>query len=173
MFSPSLALFFDSAGAGEWLVLFVVVLIVVGPKRLPAVARKLGHLTEMFRRAADEFKRQLLSMDEEPAPLPPDSPATDSDGVPLTGPDADGGAEEPYSSLPEDDTAEVPGDEGQARQWSSDDLSDIPPESDTGEENPSLPEDRAAAESAMAESSVSDAPDMPSPSANPTPGQEG
>ena len=54
-----------SIGASEWVMLFVVVLVVVGPKRLPEVARKFGKTMEMFRRAADEFKEQLLSMDKE------------------------------------------------------------------------------------------------------------
>ena len=39
---PSVAFLGGSVGASEWVVLFVVVLIVVGPKRLPEVARKLG-----------------------------------------------------------------------------------------------------------------------------------
>lgn len=59
------AFIFESVGGTEWLVLFGVVLIVVGPKNLPAAARKLGQIMTKVRRAADEFKRQLMSMDEE------------------------------------------------------------------------------------------------------------
>ncbi len=59
------ALFFDSVGGGEWLVLLAVVLIVMGPKNLPAAARKMGKAMSHLRRAADEFKRQLMAMDEE------------------------------------------------------------------------------------------------------------
>lgn len=55
----------DSAGFGEWLVLLAVVLIVVGPKKLPATARKIGSYYSRFRRAAENFKRQLLDMDTE------------------------------------------------------------------------------------------------------------
>ncbi len=72
------AFIFGSAGAGEWIVLFIVVLIVVGPKRLPDVARKLGRMMEMFRRAADEFKRQIMTMDQPPPP-PYDPPPTQTD----------------------------------------------------------------------------------------------
>ena len=61
----TLALIFDSVGFGEWFVLLAVVLIVVGPKRLPETARKLGQYYAKFRRAADAFKRQLLDMDTE------------------------------------------------------------------------------------------------------------
>ncbi len=59
------ALIFESVGAGEWLVLLAVLLIVVGPRRLPAAARKLGTAAARFRRAADAFRRQLLEMDAE------------------------------------------------------------------------------------------------------------
>ena len=59
------AFIFDSVGFGEWFVLLAVVLIVVGPKRLPATARKLGQYYSKFRRAAENFKRQLLDMDTE------------------------------------------------------------------------------------------------------------
>ena len=61
----ALAIIFDSVGAGEWLVLLAVLLIVMGPKRLPATARKIGAYYSKFRRAAESFKRQLLEMDLE------------------------------------------------------------------------------------------------------------
>lgn len=59
------AFIFNDVGAGEWLVLLAVILIVVGPKRLPEVARKFGQYYARFRRAAENFKRQLLEMDTE------------------------------------------------------------------------------------------------------------
>ena len=58
-------LFFDSVGGGEWLVVLAVVLIVVGPRNLPAAARKMGQILSQLRRAADEFKRQIMTMDQE------------------------------------------------------------------------------------------------------------
>jgi len=61
----TLAFIFDSVGFGEWFVLLAVVLVVVGPKRLPETARKLGQYYSKFRRAAESFKRQLLDMDTE------------------------------------------------------------------------------------------------------------
>jgi len=64
MFVPQLAFLFESADLTEWIVLMAVILIVVGPQRLPEMARKLGRWTETFRRAADEFKRQIMTMDE-------------------------------------------------------------------------------------------------------------
>ena len=60
-----LAIIFDSVGAGEWLVLLAVLLVVVGPKNLPSTARKIGAYYSKFRRAAESFKRQLMDMDLE------------------------------------------------------------------------------------------------------------
>jgi Sec-independent protein translocase protein TatA len=61
----SFAFIFDSVGGTEWFVLLGVVLIVVGPRHLPAAARKLGRIMSNLRRAADEFKRHLMTMDQE------------------------------------------------------------------------------------------------------------
>ena len=61
----TLAIIFDSVGAGEWLVLLAVLLVVMGPKRLPSTARKIGAYYSKFRRAAESFKRQLMDMDLE------------------------------------------------------------------------------------------------------------
>lgn len=59
------AFVFDSVSGGEWLVLLAVVLVVIGPKNLPAAARRMGQIMSQLRRAADEFKRQIMTMDEE------------------------------------------------------------------------------------------------------------
>ena len=61
----ALALIFDSVGFGEWFVLLAVILIVVGPRRLPEASRKVGKIYAKFRRAADAFKRQIMEMDTE------------------------------------------------------------------------------------------------------------
>ena len=61
----TLAIIFDSVGAGEWLVLLAGLLVVMGPKRLPSSARKIGSYYAKFRRAAESFKRQLMDMDLE------------------------------------------------------------------------------------------------------------
>ena len=115
---PVLAFLGGSVGTGEWVVLFVVILIVVGPKRLPAVARKAGRMMEMFRRAADEFKDQLLNMDQEP---PAGSSSSISDTTPSDTTDS-GGYQNPYP-----DVADYPGNEDQVQNWSSD---STPPSTD-------------------------------------------
>ena len=107
---PVLAFLGGSVGAGEWVVLFVVVLIVVGPKRLPELARKFGRTMEMFRRAADEFKDQLMNMDQEPKS---EGTSSTSDSSPSDTTDS-GGYENPYP-----DVADYPGNEDQVNNWSS------------------------------------------------------
>jgi TatA/E family protein of Tat protein translocase len=122
---PSLAFLGGSVGAGEWVVLFVVILIVVGPKRLPEVARKLGRTMEMFRRAADEFKDQLMNMDQ---PSSSDSYSSHPD----TSYDGDGVPSDPAESYNDDnpypDTADYPGNEDHVAEWSAG-SSDVPAES--------------------------------------------
>jgi len=59
------AFIFDSVGFGEWFLLLAVVLIVVGPKKLPSAARTIGGYYAKFRRAAEGFKRQLMDMETE------------------------------------------------------------------------------------------------------------
>jgi Tat protein translocase TatB subunit len=101
------AFVFDSVSGGEWLVLLAVILIIVGPKNLPSAARKVGEIMSKLRRAADEFKRQLMTMDEEIKKtaddikkeyidIPEDS--TDRDITEISD-----GADEPYDSYNPDD----------------------------------------------------------------------
>ena len=72
------AFIFESVGGTEWLVLLGVVLIVVGPKNLPAAARKMGQMMSTLRRAADEFKRQLMTMDQEVTKVVTDATSDDT-----------------------------------------------------------------------------------------------
>ena len=48
-------------GFPELVVIFVVALIVLGPERMPQVARQLARWVNEFRRAADELKRELAA----------------------------------------------------------------------------------------------------------------
>lgn len=76
---PHLAFLMESVGVGEWIVLLAVIMIVMGPQSLPDMARKLGRWTETFRRAAEEFKRQIMSMDQEVHPPEPEPHYPDYD----------------------------------------------------------------------------------------------
>jgi len=127
LFSPSVAFLGGSVGASEWVVLFVVVLIVCGPKRLPEIARKLGRTMEMFRRAADEFKDQLMNMDQ----TPPDSTQSAASG---SSSDTSASSETSSDSYvnPYPDDSGYPGNEGQVENWSSDSPADpLSPETST------------------------------------------
>ena len=48
-----------NSGFGEMLFIVLLALIVVGPKRLPGLMRELGKYMAEFKRASNEFKRQL------------------------------------------------------------------------------------------------------------------
>jgi len=72
-------------GMTELMVIFVIGLVVLGPKRLPELARTLGKSMAEFRRASNDLRREFMSATEEPdlsAPMiaprttPPASPAT-------------------------------------------------------------------------------------------------
>ena len=65
-------------GMPELLVILVVALLVLGPKRLPEIARSLGRGMAEFRRASNEFTRTLSASLDEPPPAPPPKPAGDA-----------------------------------------------------------------------------------------------
>lgn len=54
-------------GMPELLVILVVALLVLGPKRLPEVARSLGRGMAEFRRASSELRHSLTIPPEEPS----------------------------------------------------------------------------------------------------------
>ena len=57
----------------ELLIIFAVALIIIGPKKLPDLARMLGKGLAEFRRATDEVK-QSLAIDDEPFVKPTKPP---------------------------------------------------------------------------------------------------
>ena len=83
-------------GPQELLVIMVVGLLVLGPKRLPEIARSLGRGMAEFRRASSDL-RQSLSLEDQPtrrAP-PPNAPAQAGADPANTG---DATADEPVAS---------------------------------------------------------------------------
>ena len=75
----------------ELIVIFVIGLVVLGPKRLPELARSLGKSLAEFRRASNELRRDFMSAADDadlaapllaprntppaaPAPAPPTAP---------------------------------------------------------------------------------------------------
>ena len=59
-------------GFGEIVVVLLVALLVLGPSKLPKLARQLGRGMREFRRAASEFQatRSEADLDRPPAPKP-------------------------------------------------------------------------------------------------------
>ena len=78
----------------ELLVIGVIALLVLGPKRLPEMARSLGRGLAEIRRASNEMRREFLSVPESPA-----APGAAETGEAVTeghGPEAEpASAEEP------------------------------------------------------------------------------
>lgn len=72
-------------GFGEMLFLFVLGLLLFGPKKLPEIGRHLGKAMNDFKRASHEFQSQLneevrlleetTKATTEPTPVPPDGTA--------------------------------------------------------------------------------------------------
>lgn len=79
-------------GTGELLLLLIIALIVLGPERMPKLARDLGRAMAEFRRTSDELRDEFLNADKYLAPEPPPAaiapPATPQD-VGATAPAAD------------------------------------------------------------------------------------
>ena len=76
-------------GMTELLVIFVIGLLVLGPKRLPELARSLGRGLAEFRRASTDLRREFLDVAEDARIEPPVS-------APAPGPSA--AAPEPETS---------------------------------------------------------------------------
>ena len=49
----------------SWLIVALVAIIVVGPKNLPKTMRSIARMMGKLQRASNEFKRQILSLDQE------------------------------------------------------------------------------------------------------------
>jgi sec-independent protein translocase protein TatB len=67
-------------GFSETIFLFLLALIIFGPKKLPEIARQVGKALNEFRRASNEFKAQIeseisqLDMENRQQILPPSIP---------------------------------------------------------------------------------------------------
>lgn len=68
-------------GMPELLLILAVALIVLGPKKLPEMARALGRGLAEFRRTTDDMKRELqTAADEIETPPPPESAHSEPSG---------------------------------------------------------------------------------------------
>lgn len=72
---------FGSLGVPELLLIFVVILIVFGPRRIPEIGRTLGRALGEFRKATDDFKSTIereVRLEELKKVAPPLTPTWDS-----------------------------------------------------------------------------------------------
>jgi TatA/E family protein of Tat protein translocase len=53
-----------SPGPLELLVIFAVVLVLFGPRKLPEIARSLGRMLHELRKASDEFRAQVMTIED-------------------------------------------------------------------------------------------------------------
>ena len=62
-------------GFSEMVFLFILALLIFGPKKLPEVGRQIGRFMNEFKRASSEFRSQIESeinaLDVKPQSLPP------------------------------------------------------------------------------------------------------
>lgn len=65
-------------GFGEIILVLVVALLVLGPEKLPALAKTLGKGMREFRRAASEFQRGFNDIEEEANRAMSENPKLDS-----------------------------------------------------------------------------------------------
>jgi len=70
-------------GMTELAVIFVIALVVLGPKRLPELARTLGRTLAEFRRTATDLRREFADVTEEARIAPPASLAASAEPAPV------------------------------------------------------------------------------------------
>jgi Tat protein translocase TatB subunit len=58
-------------GMTELMVIFVIGLVVLGPKKLPELARTLGKSLAEFRRASNDLRREFMSATDDAQIAPP------------------------------------------------------------------------------------------------------
>jgi sec-independent protein translocase protein TatB len=93
-------------GFSETIFLFLLALLIFGPKKLPEIARQVGKALNEFKRASNEFKSQLaseisqLEMESQRQILPPaEPPAGAVATAPPTIEAASGKPTEPHSEM--------------------------------------------------------------------------
>jgi sec-independent protein translocase protein TatA len=62
-------------GMGEWLIIFLIILLLFGAKRLPEIARSLGKATNEFKKAKDELTSYTETPSQPTYQQPPQQPA--------------------------------------------------------------------------------------------------
>jgi len=111
---------FGSIGLPELLLIFVIALLLFGPRKLPDIGKSLGKAMGEFRRAsndlqrsleeevaADELKAARREVEEIAKPVPPSPPVASAQEPRPPSTDAAGGAQEPQRPSTEQPPAPV------------------------------------------------------------------
>ena len=103
-----------SPGPLELLIVFIVVLVLFGPRRLPEIARMIGRTLHELRRASDEFRDQIMQIEDGVPDAAPEAPGGRTEAAAF--PDAGDGEDDTFD---EDDTGSEdasPPDDGEGRE---------------------------------------------------------
>jgi TatA/E family protein of Tat protein translocase len=85
-------------GMPELILILALALIVLGPRKLPEIARALGKGMAEFRRATDELKEEFRQVEEE-IDVPSDLSSTDDEPSPEKGEEAGAESASPSTDL--------------------------------------------------------------------------
>ena len=58
-------------GPGELVLVFLAVLVLFGPRRIPEIARSIGKIIRDLQHASQDFRDEIMRLDQEPSPPPP------------------------------------------------------------------------------------------------------
>lgn len=61
----SIAILPGGLGTGEILFIFAIVLLLFGPRKLPEIARSIGRTLDHLRKASQEFKDQVMEIEQD------------------------------------------------------------------------------------------------------------
>ncbi len=73
----TVAFFSGNIGSGEFVLLFALILVLFGPRRLPSLAREIGVFLAKLQRTAQDFRDQIMNLDSHHK-VPPISPPASS-----------------------------------------------------------------------------------------------
>lgn len=71
--SPFLS-FISMPGGPEWIIIFIIVLLLFGAKKLPELARGIGKSMGEFKRAREDFEREIKNAEVDTKPAKTEKP---------------------------------------------------------------------------------------------------